>query len=108
MRRSSVLSAAFLWTVGALLGCGGGAPELVKLDEGGAAILPLERGTKRITPQQVEYLRQNDLPVVLVDSRPRVMHDIAHPAGAISIPLDETRFAAPKLPKDQLIVTLCT
>ncbi len=108
MRGGSVLAVAFLLTIGALLGCGEREPELVKLDERGTAILPQERGTKRITPEQVEYLRQKDLPVVLVDSRPRVMHDVEHPAGAISIPLEETHVVAPKLPKEQLIVTLCT
>ena len=108
MRRRSVKSAALLWMVGALLGCGGDAPELVKLDERGAPILPEERGTKRITPQQIEYLRQKDFPVVLVDSRPRDMHAVERPAGAINIPLEETPSAAAELPKDKLIVTLCT
>ena len=109
MLRGTVLRVLLLWAVLAFSGCEGGAPpEAVKLDEKGAAVLPEERGTKRITPQQVEFLRQKDIPVVLVDSRPRAMHAAERPAGSVSIPLDRTELVAPKLPRDQLIVTLCT
>lgn len=84
------------------------SPDAVKLDDQGIAVLPTERGTKRITPQQIEYLRKKQIPVVLVDARPRVVHDVEHPAGAVSIPLEMTASAGPTLPRDGLIVTLCT
>jgi hypothetical protein len=84
------------------------SPDAVQLDDQGIAVLPKERGTKRITPQQIEYLREKQIPVVLVDSRPRAMHDVEHPTGAVSIPLDMTARVGPTLPRDGLIVTLCT
>jgi rhodanese-related sulfurtransferase len=84
------------------------SPDAVKLDDQGIAVLPKERGTKRITPQQIEYLRKKQIPVVLVDSRPRAAHEIEHPAGAVSIPVDMTARVGPTLPRDRLIVTLCT
>lgn len=103
--------------VGALLlaigltspGCARGtSPDAVELDDRGIAVLPQERGTKRITPQQIEFLRKKNIPVVLVDSRPRAVHDVEHPTGAVSIPLEATARVGPSLPRDGLIVTLCT
>ena len=103
--------------VGALLlaigltspGCARGtSPDAVELDDRGIAVLPEERGTKRITPQQIEYLRKQQIPVVLVDSRPRAVHDVEHPTGAVSIPVDVTASVGSALPRDALIVTLCT
>ncbi len=84
------------------------SPHAVKLDKKGIAVLPEERGTKRITPQQVEWLRKKRIPVVLVDSRTRTLHDVEHPPGSISIPLDVTASVGPTLPRKGLIVTLCT
>ena len=84
------------------------SPDAVKLDDQGIAVLPKERGTKRITPQQIEYLRKKQIPFVLVDARPQAVHDVEHPAGSISIPLDVTARVGPTLPRNGLIVTLCT
>jgi hypothetical protein len=83
------------------------SPDAVKLDQE-VAVLPEERGTKRITPQQIEELQKKQIPIVLVDSRPRAVHDVEHPAGAVSIPVDVTARVGPTLPRDRLIVTLCT
>ena len=103
--------------VGALLlaigltssGCGREtSPDAVELDDQVIAQLPEERGTKRITPQQVEDLRKKQIPVVLVDSRPRAVHDVEHPIGAVSIPVEMTASVGSALPRDALIVTLCT
>ena len=84
------------------------SPDAVELVEQEIAVLPEERGTKRITPQQIEDLRKKQIPIVLVDSRPRAMHDVEHPTGAVSIPLEMTERVGPTLPRDRLIVTLCT
>ena len=102
-------AALLLATVLALPACGGpAAPQPVKLDAAGTAILPEEDGTKRITPQQVAFLREQRVPVLLVDSRPRDAHAAGHPAGSVSIPLGVTELAAARLPSDRLIVTFCT
>lgn len=101
---------AFLLAIGLTApGCAREAsPDAVELDDRGIAVLPEERGTKRITPQQIEYLRRKQIPVVLVDSRPRAVHDVEHPTGSVSIPVDVTASVGSALPRDALIVTLCT
>lgn len=92
-----------------LVACGRSAPpEPVKFDPNGVAILPEEDRTKRITPQQVAYLRQEGVPFLFVDSRSRDAHLSGRPAGSVSIPLAMTELAVPKLPSDRLIVTFCT
>ena len=102
-------AALLLVAILVLPACGGpAAPQPVELDGEGAAILPEEDGTKRITPQQVAFLREERIPVLLVDSRPREAHVAGHPAGSVSVPLSVTELAASRLPSDRLIVTLCT
>jgi hypothetical protein len=108
MERGRILWALLLATGLTLPACARETPpDAVKLKEV-VAVLPEERGTKRITPQQIEELRKKQIPVVLVDSRPRVVHDVEHPAGAVSIPVEMTARVGPTLPRDRLIVTLCT
>ncbi|MBA2565747.1 MAG: hypothetical protein H0V09_10040 [Gemmatimonadetes bacterium] len=108
MERGRILRALFLG-MGLLAACTReSSPDAIKLDDEVIAALPDERGTKRITPEQIEYLRKKQIPIVLVDSRPRAAHDLEHPAGAISIPLEMTERVGPTLPRDRLIVTLCT
>ena len=91
------------------LACGGGTePQAVKMDDKGMPILPEEDGTKRITPEQVAWLRQQDVPFLFIDSRSRDAHAKGRPAGSVSLPLAMTEMAASKLPGDRLIVTFCT
>jgi rhodanese-related sulfurtransferase len=106
MERGRVLGVLLLAIGLTLPACA--SPDAVKLDDQGIAVLPMERGTKRITPQQIEYLRKKKIPFVLVDARPRAVHDVEHPMGAVSVPLDSTARVGPTLPRNELIVTLCT
>jgi len=107
--RAPIVPAVLLAAVLAILSCGGSAPpEAVEFDEQKVAVLPEENGTKRITPQQVAYLREKGIPLLFVDSRSREVHAQGRPAGSVSIPLEMTELAASKLPDDRLIVTFCT
>lgn len=109
MRRQAFLSASLLWMALAAAACrGSAAPEAVQLDKEGAAVLPEEDGTKRITPQQVAYLQEQGIPFLFVDSRMRDAHAAGRPAGSVSVPLEMTQLAASRLPSDRLIVTFCT
>ena len=67
-----------------------------------------EEGTKRITPEEVAWLQQKGVPLLLLDSRERESHAEGRPAGSVSVPLEMTELAASRLPGDRLIVTLCT
>jgi hypothetical protein len=92
-----------------LAACAGAdAAKPVKLDESGVPVLPEEGGTKRITPQQVAYLREKGIPFLLIDSRARDVHVSERPAGSVNVPLEMTEIAAPRLPGDRLLITLCT
>ena len=109
MRRKSAARLLVLWAAVLLAACGRPAPpEPVRFDEQGNALLPEEEDTKRITPQQVAYLRENKIPFLFVDSRSREAHAEGRPAGSVSIPLAMTDLAAARLPGDRLIVTFCT
>ena len=97
------------WLLIAALACGGSAdPVPVRFDEAGQAVLPQEEGTKRITPGQVAWLREQGVAFLFVDSRSREAHREGRPAGSVSLPLEMTELAATRLPADRLIVTFCT
>jgi hypothetical protein len=101
-------SCTFLAICVAGLACGGAGPEPVKLDAQGVPILPEEDGTKRITPEQVAWMREQKIPFLFVDSRSREDHRAGRPAGSVNVPLQMTEIAASRLPGDRLIVTFCT
>ena len=100
------------WTavlaLAALLGCGANEPQPVEFGPDGAAVLPEENGTKRITPEQVAWLQQQGVDLLFVDSRSRADWVAGRPAGSVNVPLDLTELAATRLPGDRLIVTFCT
>jgi hypothetical protein len=106
--RVITFSAALLLSSLLTVACGGDPPEPVKLDESGTAVLPEEDGTKRITPQQVAFLRERGIPFLFLDTRSREDHRQGRPAGSVNVPLQMTDLAASRLPGDRLIVTFCT
>lgn len=108
MRTSSLVALLLLGAAVTWIGCGAANPEVVELDAAGVPVLPEEDGTKRITPEQVAWLRQEGVPLLLVDSRTRDAHAEGRPQGSVNVPLDMTELAASKMPSDRLIVTLCT
>jgi hypothetical protein len=88
--------------------CGANEPQPVEFGPDGTAVLPEEGGTKRITPEQVAWLRQEGVEFLFVDSRSRGDWIAGRPAGSVNVPLDLTELAATRLPGDRLIVTFCT
>ena len=91
-----------------LLACGANEPEPVEIGPDGVAVLPEEGGTKRITPEQVAWLREQGVEFLFVDSRSRGDWVAGRPAGSVNVPLDLTELAATRLPGDRLIITFCT
>ena len=91
-----------------LLACGANEPEPVEIGQDGVAVLPEEGGTKRITPEQVAWLREQGVEFLFVDSRSRGDWVAGRPAGSVNVPLDLTELAATRLPGDRLIITFCT
>ena len=91
-----------------LVACGAKEPQPVEIGPDGVAVLPEENGTKRITPEQVAWLREQGTDFLFVDSRSRADHVAGRPAGSVNVPLDLTELAATRLPGDRLIVTFCT